>query len=95
MNKTDLYCQTQIDPNFNKHIPLFFSGVPEVCDLCNRPIHLGHFFADCKIPHGNAWGYLCQTCIAVHQIKFAWGDGQLYQCNDTDKWRLVAGFPKE
>lgn len=97
MDRSQHYCISKIDPTAGQRKPQLFTGVPDNCDLCGKPIHLGHFFADVQLPNSTQWAYACQMCIADHQMQFGWGEGQLYQnqAGNSEHWLLVAGFPTD
>ena len=89
------YCDRQLRPVPQSHQPSHYSGPIDTCDLCQQPLADLQYFADCALASGDRWGVSCQDCIAVHQIEFGWGTGQLYarDADDAAQWRLVAGYP--
>lgn len=75
--------------------PVHFSGPPERCDACGKPIAGQRFFGDCEFPGQGGWGHACPACIADWGLRFGWGQGQLYRRTDEaePRWLMVAGFP--
>lgn len=74
-----------------------FSGLVSNCELCQRPLKNEAQFLDCAIPSSDgSWGCVCTYCAAIHRIRPAWGQAQLYQQQagpDGMRWRLLAGHP--
>lgn len=91
----DAHCAQIADPDRASLDPVYFSGPPEQCDACGRPIACESYFGDCEFPGQGGWGYACATCITGLGLRFGWGKGQLYQRTDEPEpqWQMVAGFP--
>jgi hypothetical protein len=89
------YCDLQRRPVPQGQQPTYSSGLIETCELCQQPLAGLQYFADCALTGKNKWCILCQDCVAVHQVKFGWGTGQLYarERGCAAQWRLVAGYP--
>lgn len=70
-----------------------YSGDPEACDFCGRPLFDEQFFADAELPGRNgAWGILRNVCTTSHGIRPGWGRAQFYS-RDTasSSWTCIAG----
>lgn len=80
-----------------------YSGVPDACDFCGRPLHDEGFFADALLPgHRQTWGILCHVCTLTNHVRAGWGIAQFYERREAknkwqganaSRWVCVAGLP--
>ena len=73
---------------------IFYSGNPEVCDICKCPFSSEKYMIDGKTRLNDAWANMCADCFYLYGTEIAYGSGQLYKKHESG-WLLVGGFCNE
>lgn len=87
----DIALKMHVDMVTAKKIKIYYSGAPEVCDICRCSLTDEEFMIDGKVKGHGAWTNMCADCFHMCGVKIGWGYGQLYM-RDVNGWLLVGGF---
>lgn len=73
---------------------IYYSGCPEVCDICKCEFSSEKYMIDGKTKLNGAWANMCADCFYLYGTEIACGSGQLYKKHENG-WLLVGGFCDE
>ena len=65
---------------------------PALCDLCRQDLKAKQYFVDGALKGSSAWANMCARCFHSRGVEIGWGQGQLYQKQESGDWQLVGGF---
>lgn len=90
-SNADISLEKYVDMATARKWNIYYSDVPDVCDICRFPLSHEKFMVDGAVQGDFPWANMCADCFCAYGVKIDWGYGQLYK-READKWLLVGGF---
>ncbi len=90
-SNADISLEKYVDRATAKKRNIYYSGAPDVCDICGFPLSHERFMVDGAVQGNIPWANMCAECFCAYGVKIGWGHGQLYE-REAGKWLLVGGF---
>ena len=90
-SNADISLEEYVDMATAKKRNIYYSGAPDVCDICRFPLSHEKFMVDGAVQGDLPWANMCADCFCAYGVKIGWGYGHLYK-READKWLLVGGF---